>query len=504
MAKSPKNKYVKVLGKKFPAEPDGKASTPYETMTQPTGHDSGRMLSKFGEETSVSEALKDRRFLANKKPVKTPSWRKPNSPLTKWQDRVNKAVDDMTQTPEPEVKNEQTEYDKFGHVTKHPKSAKETLTKRFRLGRAKHTPHPAPIRGAEYKQTPQMERPHYEETDMTDNKEAVKTFSQFVKEAKKAKDEDESEGGAKHHIMMQMRQAISMRGQHPVTFKDGKKVKVTPEIAHRVLAMHDNMRRPSEKEEFAAHVGKSLDHLKSGLKGNWKAEEKPRVTLAGPKLRKESTLSRVAKAVVDGVAPVAMTATVPGQLATAGLALTSSPANKGEPDYVKQNVAKQKAKDTNRDKMMNKVSEGAVGVQVLPNLDHIEEGKSSMAKPKFYSDTMKKATKFSDTNIAKMMRDEKARKAAENKDMKGKKVDEDYAPLEKGEVHKHPDDAPSPKPSAKKKQGADKPVALKDPAKYTMKEALEYYDSLSDEDRAFFETMTLDEIVDFLNTNEEQ
>jgi hypothetical protein len=39
-----------------------------------------------------------------------------------------------------------------------------------------------------------------------------------------------------------------------------------------------------------------------------------------------------------------------------------------------------------------------------------EASKSSTAKPKFYSDTMKKATKFKDRDVLKMIRDEKARK----------------------------------------------------------------------------------------------
>jgi len=53
----------------------------------------------------------------------------------------------------------------------------------------------------------------------------------------------------------------------------------------------------------------------------------------------------------------------------------------------------------------------------------IDEAKSPMAKPKLYSDTMKKATKFGSSNIAKMMRDEKARKAS----MKNEDVELDEA-----------------------------------------------------------------------------
>lgn len=227
----------------------------------------------------VEEALKDRRFAKNKKPVKTPSWRKP---LDQWQDRVNKAVDAMTQ---PTEKKEQVEYDKFGHEISHPKSAKETLTKRFKLGRAKHTPHPSPIQGGEYRQTPQMERPHYEETDMKTLSKFMNKTSPVVNEARDEDDEDK--GGAKKHIIAQMRKVISMRGEHHVEFKDGKKVKLTPAIAHKALEMHDNMRRPSDKEEFTHHIGQSVEHLKSGLKGNWKQEAKPKITLAGPKLKKE-------------------------------------------------------------------------------------------------------------------------------------------------------------------------------------------------------------------------
>lgn len=49
--------------------------------------------------------------------------------------------------------------------------------------------------------------------------------------------------------------------------------------------------------------------------------------------------------------------------------------------------------------------------------EHVDEAsKSSMAKPKMYSDTMKKAAKFNSSNISKMQRDEKARKAVMQKE----------------------------------------------------------------------------------------
>ena len=56
--------------------------------------------------------------------------------------------------------------------------------------------------------------------------------------------------------------------------------------------------------------------------------------------------------------------------------------------------------------------------------EHVDEAsKSSMAKPKMYSDTMKKAAKFNSSNISKMQRDEKARKAAMQKE-EAEQVDE--------------------------------------------------------------------------------
>lgn len=239
MAKSRKNKYKIVIGAQRLADVgDGKEKRP-EEMTQPTGFETNRMGSRFSE------------------------------------DRELKSFSEFSA--------EQVEYDEFGHETKHPKSARETLTKRFKQGRAKHTPHPAPVQGGHYKQTPQMERPHYEETEM-------KTLSKFIYEAKAKADrddDDDDKGGAKKHIIAQMRKVISMRGEHHVEFKDGKKVKLTPAIAHKTLEMHDNMNRPSDKEEFTHHIGQSIDHLKSGLKGNWRAEKKPKITLAGPKFKKE-------------------------------------------------------------------------------------------------------------------------------------------------------------------------------------------------------------------------
>lgn len=128
MAKSPKkSSELVVYPKQWPSEPRDKMTVPDDTVTGHLGHEY-RMRRKFSEWVHTQE---------------------------------------------------QTQREK-------PKSARETFPSRFRVTRAKHMPHPAPIQGGHYKSTPQMEKPHYEELQTPMNKktfrEALRDFEELGEE----------------------------------------------------------------------------------------------------------------------------------------------------------------------------------------------------------------------------------------------------------------------------------------------------------------------------------
>lgn len=90
-----------------------------------------------------------------------------------------------------------------------------------------------------------------------------------------------SEDPGSDHIVMQLRKAISLRGQHPVKFVNGKSSLVSPSTAHRLLDMHDNMKTSAEKDHFAKHIHKSVDHMRDALAGKMPAPEKKTISLGG-------------------------------------------------------------------------------------------------------------------------------------------------------------------------------------------------------------------------------
>lgn len=164
-----------------------------------------------------------------------------------------------------------------------PKSARETFGRRFKLTRAKHMPHPAPVKGGHYKSTPQMERPHYEEleTPMSNKtfREALRDFEAIAEGRQPAE---------APHMIVQLEKHVRNPEMNPLRFKNGQKAKIPEAMAHKAMKMHDSMNQ-SDKQAFVAHISKSIDHLKSGLKGEWKKDTKKSISLAGPKLRKEES-----------------------------------------------------------------------------------------------------------------------------------------------------------------------------------------------------------------------
>ena len=76
--------------------------------------------------------------------------------------------------------------------------------------------------------------------------------------------EDQHDDDGANHIVMQLRKAVTLRGMRPVTFKDGKKVRVEPSHAQKFLTKY-NKAKPMDKEKMQAMAHKSHDHFKKSL-----------------------------------------------------------------------------------------------------------------------------------------------------------------------------------------------------------------------------------------------
>ena len=72
---------------------------------------------------------------------------------------------------------------------------------------------------------------------------------------------------ADQNILIQLQKVISLRGQKPVEFGDGKKQKVHPNVASAALSMHRKLRRTDEKDAFQRKIGKSYRDLLNAVKG---------------------------------------------------------------------------------------------------------------------------------------------------------------------------------------------------------------------------------------------
>jgi hypothetical protein len=82
------------------------------------------------------------------------------------------------------------------------------------------------------------------------------------------------------NIIMQLRKVISLRGQSPVTFVDGKKANISPATAHRLLAAYDNLRTSGEKHTFSQRIHRSADSMRDVIAGK-KEIQKPKISLGG-------------------------------------------------------------------------------------------------------------------------------------------------------------------------------------------------------------------------------
>ena len=78
------------------------------------------------------------------------------------------------------------------------------------------------------------------------------------------------------HILMQLRKALDVDGDYPITFKDGKKAKLGMEdIVNFVKKYMDAS--PSEKESLQNQAANSLDGFKAALKTTFKKPELPKI-----------------------------------------------------------------------------------------------------------------------------------------------------------------------------------------------------------------------------------
>jgi len=76
----------------------------------------------------------------------------------------------------------------------------------------------------------------------------------------KSKDGEEEEGG--EHIAMQLRKAITMRGQKKVKFNDGKEVKVSVRDADKFFNKFNKTRMAADKLKMTRDAAKSYDAFK--------------------------------------------------------------------------------------------------------------------------------------------------------------------------------------------------------------------------------------------------
>jgi hypothetical protein len=67
---------------------------------------------------------------------------------------------------------------------------------------------------------------------------------------------DDDRKAADKNIMMQLRKAVSLRGMKPIEFADGKKAKINPKDAEKLLAIYDKL-RPASKLQLQTVLAKS-------------------------------------------------------------------------------------------------------------------------------------------------------------------------------------------------------------------------------------------------------
>jgi len=110
------------------------------------------------------------------------------------------------------------------------------------------------------------EKPEVEESAASDARRAIaldpSTKQKFSKNVSATDDDIKS---ADKNVMMQMRKAVSLRG-NKVEFMDKKKVEIPQKIAQAVLDKYNSQKKPADKEKFQSKVSKSYKSMLTALK----------------------------------------------------------------------------------------------------------------------------------------------------------------------------------------------------------------------------------------------
>ena len=78
------------------------------------------------------------------------------------------------------------------------------------------------------------------------------------------------------HILMQLRKAIDVDGNYPITFKDGKKAKLDMEHIAAFIKKYMGL-NPQDKESLQTQAGNSLEGFMAALKQDFKKPELPKI-----------------------------------------------------------------------------------------------------------------------------------------------------------------------------------------------------------------------------------
>jgi hypothetical protein len=74
------------------------------------------------------------------------------------------------------------------------------------------------------------------------------------------------------HILMQLRKALDVDGNYPITFKDGKKAKLSMDQIVAFIKKYMSL-NPMDKESLQTQAGNSLEGFMAALKQDFKKPE---------------------------------------------------------------------------------------------------------------------------------------------------------------------------------------------------------------------------------------
>jgi hypothetical protein len=78
------------------------------------------------------------------------------------------------------------------------------------------------------------------------------------------------------HILMQLRKAIDVDGNYPITFKDGKKAKLSMDHIAAFVKKYMDL-NPQDKESLQSQASNSLEGFMAALKQEFKKPELPKI-----------------------------------------------------------------------------------------------------------------------------------------------------------------------------------------------------------------------------------